>query len=62
MEARGTRLKLRQKRLPLCVTMTRAEIMALLFDPPFLEALAAGHDLSEAARIGTVTEPLPAAA
>ena len=36
--------------------------MALLFDPPFLEGLAAAHDLAEAARIGAVTEPLPAAA
>jgi membrane glycosyltransferase len=44
------------------VTLTRAEVMALLFDPPFLEGLAAGYDLAEAARIGTVTEPLPAAA
>ncbi len=43
-------------------TLTRAEVTALLFDPPFLEGLAAGHDLSEAARIGTVAEPLPAAA
>jgi membrane glycosyltransferase len=43
-------------------TLTRAEVTALLFDPPFLEGLAAGHELSEAARIGTVTEPLPAAA
>jgi membrane glycosyltransferase len=42
--------------------LTRAEITALLFDPPFLEGLAAGHDLSEAARIGTVTESLTAAA
>jgi membrane glycosyltransferase len=42
--------------------LTRAEVMALLFDPPFLEGLAAGHDLSAAARIGTVAEPLPAAA
>jgi membrane glycosyltransferase len=42
--------------------LTRAEVMALLFDPPFLEGLAAGHGLSEAARIGAVTEPLPAAA
>ena len=42
--------------------LTRAEVTALLFDPPFLEGLAAGHDLSEAARIGTVAEPLPAAA
>jgi membrane glycosyltransferase len=43
-------------------TLTRPEITTLLFDPPFLEGLAAGHDLPEAARIGTATEPLPAAA
>jgi len=43
-------------------TLTRAEIIALLFDPPFLEGLAAGYELSEAARLGAVTEPLPAAA
>jgi membrane glycosyltransferase len=42
--------------------LTRAEVTALLFDPPFLEGLAAGHGMSEAARIGTVAEPLPAAA
>jgi len=42
--------------------LTRAEVTALLFDPPFLEGLAAGHGLSEAARIGTVAEQLPAAA
>ncbi len=42
--------------------LTRDEVTALLFDPPFLEGLAAGHGLSEAARIGTVAEPLPAAA
>jgi membrane glycosyltransferase len=42
--------------------LTRPEVTALLFDPPFLEGLAAGHDLPEAARIGTATEPLPAAA
>jgi membrane glycosyltransferase len=43
-------------------TLTRPEVTALLFDPPFLEGLAAGYELSEAARLGAVTEPLPAAA
>jgi membrane glycosyltransferase len=42
--------------------LTSAEVMALLFDPPFLEGLAAGQDVAAAARIGTVAEPLPAAA
>jgi len=42
--------------------LTRAEVTALLFDPPFLEGLAAGHQLAEAARMGTLAEPLPAAA
>jgi membrane glycosyltransferase len=42
--------------------LTRAEVTALLFDPPFLEGLAAGHELAEAARMGTLAEPLPAAA
>jgi membrane glycosyltransferase len=42
--------------------LTRAEVMALLFDPPFLEGLAAGQDVAAAARIGTVAERLPAAA
>jgi membrane glycosyltransferase len=42
--------------------LTRAEVTALLFDPSFLEGLAAGHDLSESARRGAVAEPLSAAA
>jgi membrane glycosyltransferase len=42
--------------------LTSAEVMALLFDPPFLEGLAAGQDVAAAARIGTVAERLPAAA
>src|SRR5262249_21134735 len=43
-------------------SLTKGERMALLFDPPFLEGIAAGYGLSEAARIGAVSEPLPAAA
>jgi membrane glycosyltransferase len=42
--------------------LTNEEVTALLFDPPYLEGLAAGHDLSKAAQASPAAEPLPAAA
>src|SRR5262249_9178735 len=42
--------------------LTRVEVTALLFDPPFLEGLAAAYTLSEAARMGAPAEELSAAA
>jgi hypothetical protein len=43
-------------------SLTNDEVTALLFDPLFLEAVAAGHGLAEAAQAGAAAEPLPAAA
>jgi membrane glycosyltransferase len=43
-------------------SLTNDETTALLFDPLFLEALAAGHGLAAAAQAGAEAEPLPAAA
>jgi hypothetical protein len=42
--------------------LTNEEVTALLFDRPFLEGLAAGYGLAEAARMGAAAEPLPQAA
>ncbi len=42
--------------------LTNEETTALLFDRPFIEGLAAGYGLAEAARMGAAAEPLPKAA
>jgi membrane glycosyltransferase len=42
--------------------LTNEEVTALLFDRPFLEGLAAGYGLADAARMGAAAEPLPKAA
>ncbi|MGE0117765.1 MAG: glucans biosynthesis glucosyltransferase MdoH [Dongiaceae bacterium] len=42
--------------------LTSEEVTALLFDPPYLEGLAAGRDLLKAAQASPAAEPLPAAA
>jgi len=42
--------------------LSQDEVTALLFDPPFLEGVAAGHGLARAAQMGQTAEPLPQAA